>query len=102
MEEAVEQCDVTVGSYSTAVLEALLQLKPFIYCWTKKWGDCYDIKSSGFNNLFANTPQELIECIKRSREIPGEDLKKLQEQFFGNPYQNGSAWAVDQIEKYLW
>jgi len=102
MEEAVDQCDVTVGSYSTAVLEALLQLKPFIYCWTKKWGDCYDIKSSGFNNLFANTPQELIECIKRSREIPGEDLKKLQEQFFGNPYQNGSAWAVDQIEKYLW
>lgn len=101
MEEAVDQCDVTVGSYSTAVLEALLQLKPFVYCWTQKWGDCYDIKSLGFNNLFANNPQELLECIRKSQDIPREDLKKLQEQFFGNPYQNGSAWVVDQIEKYL-
>ena len=95
MEEAISQCDVAVGSYSTAVLEALLQLKPCVFFWTNKWQDNFEI---GF---FAKTPQELVEYIKKSREISREDLKKLQERFFGNPYQNGSKWAVEQLIKSL-
>ena len=63
MEEAISQCDVAVGSYSTAVLEALLQLKPCVFFWTNKWQDNFEI---GF---FAKTPQELVEYIKKSREI---------------------------------
>ena len=101
MEETISQCDVVVGSYSTAVLEALLQLKIPIFFRTNKWGDYFDIKAGGFDSFFAENPSELVERIKKSSKIPKEDLKKLQEQFFGNPYQNGSAWVVDQIEKFL-
>lgn len=100
MQKAIGQCDVVVGSHSTAVLEALLLLKPFVFFRTKKWGDYFDIKAAGLHSFFSETPDGLIERIKKSREIPKDDLKKLQERFFGNPYQNGSKWVVDQAEKF--
>lgn len=101
IEEAINLCDVVVGSNSTAVLEGLLQLKPFIYFLTNKWGEHPAVKAAGLNFCFAQTPQSLLEHIRRSQEISREDLKKLQEQFFGNPYQNGSKWVVEQIEDFL-
>lgn len=99
--QAISESDVVVGSHSTAVLEALAQLKPFVFFWTNKWGDYFDIKSAGLNKFFAETPEELIENIKKSIKTSKDELKKLQEQFFGNPYQNGAKWAVDQIQKFL-
>lgn len=102
IEEAVSQCDVVVGSHSTAVLEGLLELKPFIFFWTDKWGDYRDIRSFDTEGrFFADSPQELIEKIRKSVNVSKEDLRKLQEQFFGNPYQNGSKWVIDQIQKFL-
>lgn len=101
MEEAISQCDVVIGSYSTAVLEALLQFKTPIFFRTNKWGDHFEFKSAGLNSFFAETAQELIKRIKDSQKISKEELKKLQERFFGDPYQNGSAWVVDQIEEVL-
>lgn len=101
MEEAISQCDAVVGSRSTAVLEALMQIKPCIFFWTQKCGDYFEMKSAGLDDFFAQNPREFIERIKKSKDIPEEKLRKLREQFFGNPYQNGSAWVVDRIEKYL-
>ena len=102
IEEAISLCDVVVGSYSNAVLEALLQLKPLVFFRTQKWGDYFEIKSLDAQGyFFAENPEELIEKIKKSTNILKEDLKKLQKQFFGNPYQNGSKWVVDQVIKNL-
>lgn len=100
--KAIAQSDVVVGSHSTAVLEALCQLKPFVFFWTDKWGDYYGIKdfdSQGY--FFATTPADFIEKIKKSGQMPREDLKKLQTRFFGDPYQNGAKWVVDQIENFI-
>ncbi|MFH1575610.1 MAG: hypothetical protein ABIB55_01530 [Candidatus Nealsonbacteria bacterium] len=102
MEEAIGVCDVVVGSHSTAVLEALLQLKPPVFFRTQKWGDYFGMRS--FNHegrFFAENPEELVEKIRKSIDMPKEDLKKLQKRFFGDPYQNGSAWVVDEVEKFL-
>lgn len=101
MEEAVKECDVVVGSRSTAVLESLMQMKPFIFFRTQRCGDYFGIKEMGLDDFFAENPKGLIERIKNCRNIPAEDLLKLQKQFFGNTRQNGSAWVVDRIEKYL-
>jgi len=101
MAKAVPQSDVVVGSHSTAVLESLLYLKPFIFFWTNKWGDYYEIKSFNQSNLFAENPKELIDCIRNSIYTSKKELKKLQNRFFGNPYQNGSKWVVEQALKYL-
>lgn len=101
MEEAMAQCDVAVGSHSNAVLEALLQLKPFVFFRTQKWGDYFEIKSFDDQDyFFAENPQELIEKIRGSVNVPKEDLRELQERFYGDPYQNGSQWVVDQAEKF--
>ena len=100
MNEAVARCDVVVGSHSTAVLESLLQLKPPIFYDTGKWGDYFELKS--FNSKYsfiAETPQELLGLVRGSKNIPQAILKELQNKFFGDPYMNGSAWVVDELEK---
>jgi len=100
MQEAVYYCDVVVGSYSTAVLEALLQLKTPIFFQTTKWGDYFDIKDwNAQNSFFALNPQDLVEKVRGSVNISKDDLKKIQKRFFGDPYRNGSRWVVDEIEK---
>jgi hypothetical protein len=100
--DAIAQCDVVVGAYSTGVLEALLQLKVPIFFRTRKWGDYYDLKDyDKKHSFFAENPIELIAKIKDVRTIPNEDLKKLQKRYFGDPYRNGSKWVVDQLETVL-
>lgn len=102
MEEAISNCDVVVGSYSTAVLEALMQLKPAIFFWTDKLGDVFEIRSwDTQGRFFAQTPKDLINCVRQSINISEEDLRKLRERFFGDPHQNGSQWVVEQVEALL-
>ncbi len=96
-QEAISQSDVTVGSHSSVVLEGTLQLKPFVLFWTNKWGDYFDIKLiEGGGRFFADNPEDLVDKIRRGINVPKDDLKKMQERFFGDPYQNGSQWAVEQ------
>lgn len=96
-QQAIAESDVVVGSHSTAVLEALLQLKPLVFFWTNKWGDYYEIKSfDSQKSFFAENPKELIALIRKSRDIPEQVLKQLQERFFGNPEQDGGKWVVEQ------
>lgn len=101
IQEDIAACDVVVGSYSTAVLEALLQLKPFIFFHTEKWGDYFDLKAYQDAAFFVGSPGELVERIKEIKDIPEKTLKELQNRFFGDPYKNGSAWAIDEVEKHL-
>lgn len=100
--DAIAQCDVIVGAYSTAVLEALLQFRVPVFFRTKKWGDYYSLKGyDEEHSFFAENPAELIEKIKNARTVSKEDLKKLQKRYFGDPYKNGSKWVVDQLEDAL-
>jgi len=102
MEEAVGVGDVVVGSHSTAVLEAFLQLKPPVFFRTRKWGDYFSMKSlDSQGKFFAENPQELISRLKEAPQISREELAVLQKRFFGNPFQNGSAWVVDEVLKFL-
>ena len=98
MQEAVNECDVVVGSHSTAVLEALLQFKTPIFFNTNKWGDCFSFKEYGNNHpFFAESPDELSEKIKGAQSVSMGTLKDLLERYFGDPYQNGSKWVVDEL-----
>ncbi len=101
MPEAVAKCDVVVGSHSTAVLESLLLLRPPVFFWTNKWGDYFDLKSEGLKEFFADTPEELLLRIQAASSISEDKIKGLQERFFGDPHQNGSAWVVDEAQNYL-
>ena len=99
---AVDKCDVVVGTHSTAVLESLFNLKPFVFFHTKKWGDYFNLK--GYSNAFkfyTESTEELIESIGESKNVSKETLKKLQNRFFGDPYKNGSKWVVEQAEQVL-
>lgn len=98
--KAIAESDVVVGSHSTAVLEGLAQLKHCIFFWTDKWGDYFDIKNLDEGCFFAENPEELINKIRKSPEVPKEYLKKLRGQLFGDPYQDGSKWVVEQAIEY--
>ena len=98
MHEAIDQCNVVVGSYSTGVLEALLGLKPLVCYKTKKWGDYFELKDYYKGHpFFAENPYELIDKIKNVRTVSVDVLKSLQERYFGDPYKNGSKWVVDTL-----
>lgn len=102
MHEAIELCDVVVGSQSTGVMEATLQLKPFVFFNTNKWGDYFDLRSLDSRyHFFAEKPEELIRYIRDSGKIPDEVLKGFCIRFFGDPHKNGSKWVVEQLEKTL-
>jgi len=100
MQEAIQHADVVVGSRSTGVLEALLQLRVPIFFCTKKWGDYYGMtESNEHRHFFAENPVELIEKIKDARVLPRGLITNMREQYFGDPYKNGSKWVVDKIEQ---
>jgi len=101
-QQAAAESDVVVGSYSTAVLEALFQLKPIVFFRTNKWGDNFEIKLfDKRGRFFAENPEELINCIRKSVDVPKEDLKQLQMRFFGDFDKNGGKWVVEQAIKNL-
>lgn len=100
MQEAVGECDVVTGSYSTAVLEALLQLKTPIFFLTQKWGDYFDMGDMGAQNSFlALNPEELESKIRSGLNASPQELEGLRERFFGDPYRNGSGWVVKEVER---
>lgn len=102
MQEAVGNNDVVVGCLSTGVLEALLQSKVPIFFRTNKWGDYYEMsKTSEHRVLFAENPKELVVRIRSSYSISKEMLMQLREQYFGDPYKNGSDWVVEQASHIL-
>ncbi|MCW9054553.1 MAG: hypothetical protein OQJ98_01055 [Candidatus Pacebacteria bacterium] len=102
MQEAIQNVDVVVGCHSTAVLEALLQLKVPIFLRTQKWGDYYSMtQSDKTRHLIAENPGELIEQIQHAGTITPSLLTELREQYFGDPHKNGSKWVVDQVEEIL-
>ncbi len=102
MAEAIAACDVVVGSQSTGVIEATLQHKPFVLFNTEKWGDYYDMRSVNVGyTLFAENPDEFVECVRNVSGVPETILEDLRNKFFGNPHKNGSAWVVDQLVQNL-
>lgn len=102
LQDAIANSDVAVGSHSTAVLEMLLSLKSPIFFQTQKWGDYFSLKEyDPQHTFFAENPSELIKKIRNMRDVPRDDLKKLRERYFGDPYKNGSKWVVDQLETVL-
>lgn len=102
MPECIARCHVVVGSHSTAVLEAVLQLTPMVFFHTKKWGDYFGLEP--FNTTYgilAKNPRQLIQFVMQSQNAPRKTLEKLREMFFGDPHKNGSAWLVDEAQKHL-
>ena len=96
----ISGCDIAVGSYSTGALEALLQHKPAMLFYTKKWGDCLDLRAfDSPYTFFAENPHELVLGIRENISISIDVIKKLQERFFGDPHKNGSKWLVDRLEE---
>ncbi len=101
VQDAIVRADVVTGCYSTAVLEAFIQLKPPVFFRTRKWGDYYGLKDYDTqHSFFAESPEELIDKILAARASSRDTLAILREQYFGDPYKNGSAWVVDQLA--LW
>ena len=99
VQDAVAGSDVVVGTHSTAALEGLLQLKTPIFFYTKKWGDYFGLGDHPGNHpFFASNPQELVEKIRNVRLVSEVELKMLQTNYFGDPYKNGSKWAVEQLK----
>lgn len=102
MESAVAQADVVVGCHSTGVLEALLQLRIPIFFFTRRWGDYYGMRTLEETRcFFAESPTELVKRVRNYRDVPRGLLAKLCEQYFGDPYKNGSVWVVERVEQLL-
>ena len=93
---------MVVGTHSTAVLESLFQFKVPIFFDTHKWGDYFNLKEYGVDqSFFASNYEELIKKIQLAKNVSPDEIIELRKRFFGDSYKNGSAWVVEQMEKYL-
>jgi len=102
IQEAIASNDVVVGTHSTAVLESLFQFKVPIFFDTHKWGDYFNLKEYGVDqSFFASNYEELIKKIQLAKNVSPDEIIELRKRFFGDSYKNGSAWVVEQMEKYL-
>jgi len=100
IQDAIGHSDVVVGSHSTAVLEALFQMRPIVFFNTRKWGDYFGLESLNEKyGIFASDPKQLVKFAIESDRAPQSILEELTEMFFGDPHKNGSAWVVDEVEK---
>lgn len=100
--EAINQCDIVVGSYSTGALEALLFLKPVVFFQTDKWGDYFNLKKyDEKHSFFAENPKDLIDKIRNAKFTSVDVLADLRGRYFGDPFKNGSKWVVDQLDEML-
>ncbi len=98
VQDAIKRADVVTGCYSTAVLEAFIQLKVPLFFQTEKWGDYYNFRLyDEQHTFFAENPKELIAKIFAHKNISRDTLSELRERYFGDPYKNGSAWVVDEL-----
>lgn len=101
---AVSQSHVVVGSHSTAVLEALLQFRPVVLLNTPKWRDFFEVlteASSARGISFVCTPEEMVAAIRRSQEVPIKDLRRLRDEYWGDPTLNGGKWVVDRLVAFM-
>lgn len=102
MQDAIRMADVVVGSHSTAVLEALLVGKPIVFFKTKKWGDYFELRSyESEHTLYADEEDVFIRAVLKAHTMTPQVITDLAQRFFGDPYQNGSAWAVAELEAAL-
>lgn len=100
MQDAVSEADVVIGCHSTGVLEALLQLRVPIFMRTDRWGDYYNMSQTNERKqLIADNPADLEQKILHAKNISADLLTDLREQYFGDPRQNGSVWAVQTVLK---
>ena len=101
IKDAIAVCDVATGTMSTAVIETLFQYKVPILFYTKKWGDYFNLREYDNGSFFAENTEELVDKIRKATNVSVERIKNLQKRYFGDPYQNGSKWVVDQLEDAL-
>jgi len=100
MQEAITNSDIVVGSYSTAALEAFMQLKIPIFIYTRKWGDYYRMRDAEETRRFlVENPEDLMARIGDAQTTPNRLLLDLRKRYFGDPRRNGSAWVVDKVEQ---
>lgn len=99
IQDDIAACDVVVGTYSTAALEALLQQKPVVFYDTKKWGDYFELQDYvSPHTFFATSPSALVDAAAQAVAVPRDELERLRERYFGDPLKNGSAWVVDRLQ----
>jgi len=95
--EAFINCDIVLGSHSTAVLEALTIGKPIALINTPKWGDYFSISQSNKRSQFwIDSPESVVDSLIKI--VEGNNMETINEMavdYFGQ----GSAteWILKTL-----
>ena len=88
--EAISNCDLIIGSHSTAVLNASKLNKNFLLVNTSKWGNYFQLS----DEMFVENVDDLKTKI---RQLKNQNLNKIKSKFFGEDDLDGSRWLLNQI-----
>ena len=98
--EAFSQADVVLGTYSTALYEAVLALCPVVVLNTTfTYG--HEIVYDGLAE-FAESPANIIETVLRTVELPNEELLRRRNVAWGEEILDGASTLFDVAEIELW
>ena len=91
MFEAISNCELVVGSHSTAVLDASLLNTKFFLVNTKKWGNYFELG----DNYFSITPDDFRSKLQ---SLPEQNLGSMKERWFGVGNMSGVDFVVSRVK----
>jgi hypothetical protein len=100
LHEAILQCDVVLGTYSTVLYEAALLLRPAVVLDTPfRYG--HDLVRDGLGD-FACTPQEVVMVTRRAHATDAAERDRRRNTIWGDALRDGARTLFDVAEQRLW
>jgi hypothetical protein len=97
---AFEDCSVVLGTYSTALYEAIFALRPAVVLATRfSYG--HQIALDGLADM-ANTPEQVQDVIRNAAQTTADELLRRRRVVWGEPSQAGAGVLLDTAEATLW
>jgi len=87
IDDALKEADVVVGSYSSALFDAIRCLKPVVIFDTSVWQDLHGLADYGIAQR-ATSPEEIVKKVFETLDIPKRTLSSFRRQVWGEPYED--------------
>lgn len=97
LDELLARVDVVVASYSSAIFEAILHMKPVVLFSTSRYRDPHGLAEAGLAS-HATSAEEITELVWAATRLPQSELMRRRERVWGPVARSNDAGETAVIE----